>query len=190
LKNTIMEYNFNILLADNEEIVCQTMADYLKDMENYVDKIRKPNDILQKLEENKYDIVMIDMRIPGVDGLRLLSKIRKIRPEIIIITIVNHSDIDIALQSLKLGAADFLTKPIRLIEIDAMLEKVSRIRAYAIQNSLYLENLKEVRGKLGSRISKLESELKITTKKLNNEILRLRRIDVALKKNRNEGERG
>jgi DNA-binding NtrC family response regulator len=183
-----MENILKILLADDEEIVYQTVSGYLVDLGHYVDKARDPFETLKAMEKKKYDIVILDIRMPGMDGLFLLTKIRQMQPEILVVIITGHGNVDMAVRALKLGAADFLTKPIRLIEIDAVLEKVARIRNYANQNSLYLEELKKIRDELEAKIKTLESRLVNTNKKLQTEIIKHKEIGTALKETKNKEE--
>jgi DNA-binding NtrC family response regulator len=118
----------NILLADDEEIVHQTLAPFLRDLGHEVDSVHDGNSALEKIDKNDYDLALVDIRMPGADGLSILAKSVEISPEISVVIITGHGSMELAVQALRLGAADFLTKPVKLAELEVVLEKAGRIR--------------------------------------------------------------
>ena len=122
------EHALRILLVDDEEIVHQTLSPYLRDSGHEVDNARDGNKALRLIEAKDYDLALIDVRMPGMDGLFILSRISEMRPELSSVIITGHGNMEMVIQALRLGAADFLTKPIKLLELDAVLEKSTRIR--------------------------------------------------------------
>ncbi|MGA1790503.1 MAG: sigma-54-dependent transcriptional regulator [bacterium] len=122
------ERTLRILLVDDEEIVHQTLSPYLMDSGHEVDNARDGNKALKLIEAKDYDLALIDVRMPGMDGLFILSRISEMRPELSSVIITGHGNMEMVIQALRLGAADFLTKPIKLLELDAVLEKSTRIR--------------------------------------------------------------
>jgi len=143
-----MEHSLNILLVDDEEIVHQTVVGYLCDSGHCVDKAHNALAALKFIEASDYDLALVDVRMPGTDGLSFLAKAQEIRPEMSVIIITGQGDMDMAIRALKLGAADFLTKPIRLLELDAVLEKSVRLRTLVIQHTRDMEALQEARDEL------------------------------------------
>ena len=123
------ERTLRILLVDDEEIVHQTITPYLRDLGNQVDEAYEGAGALQLLEKNDYDLALFDVQMPGIDGLALIGKIQELRPELSAVIISGHGNMEMAIQALRLGAADFLTKPIKLLELDAVVEKALRIRS-------------------------------------------------------------
>ena len=119
----------HILLADDEEIVHRTLADYLVNAGHQVDDALDGKAALKLAEENDYDLALLDVRMPGMDGLSLLDRIQETRPDTSVVIITGHGDMATAVQALRSGAADLLTKPIDLLELDAALEKASRVRS-------------------------------------------------------------
>ena len=117
-----------ILLVDDEEIVFQTVGDYLKDSGHQVDEARDGVSAVELIETHDYDLALVDVRMPGMDGLSLLEKTQEIRPELSVVIITGHGNMEMVVQALRLGAADFLTKPIKLLELDAVLEKSVQLR--------------------------------------------------------------
>lgn len=146
-----MEHFLNILLVDDEEIVHQTIASYLSDLGHRVDKVHDVPAALRSIEACDYDLALVDIRMPGMDGLSLLAKVHEIHPETSVVIITGHANMDMAIQSLKLGAADFLTKPIKLLELDAVLEKAVRLRKLVVQHMRDTEALREIHDELEVR---------------------------------------
>ena len=124
-----MERSLNIILADDEEIVHQTIAGYLTESGHNVNGVYDGNAALKSIEADDYDLALVDIKMPGMEGLSVLAKAQEIRPEMPVVIITGHGSMDVAIQALRLGAADFLTKPIKLLELDAVLEKSARILA-------------------------------------------------------------
>lgn len=133
-----------ILLADDEEIVHQTIGSYLSDLGHHVDKAQDVPAALKSIESREYDLMLIDIRMPGMNGLSLLPKLKDIRPDMSVVLITGHGDIDMATQALKIGVADFLTKPIRLLELDATLERISRLHLQDDQREKLEAKLKQM----------------------------------------------
>lgn len=118
-----MEHSLNILIVDDEEIVHQTIADYLRDAGHQVNDAYNGLSALELIKAQDYDIVIVDIQMPGMDGLSLLSEIQDIRPDMSVVMVTGKGDMDTVIQALRLGAADFLKKPVKLVEVDAAIEK-------------------------------------------------------------------
>ncbi len=138
------EQSLKILLIDDEEVVHQALSPYLKDSGHDVENARDGAKALKLIEANDYDLALIDIRMPGMDGLCVLSKIGKLRPELSSVIITSHGNMEIVIQALRLGAADFLTKPIKLLELDAVLEKSIRIRHFRQRQRHLLETIRGI----------------------------------------------
>lgn len=121
--------SLDILLVDDEEIVHKTIGDYLRDLGHAVAEAKDGPAALGKIETHDFDLALVDVRLPGMDGLTLLAELRQIRPEMPVIIITAHGSMDTAIQALRFGAADFLPKPVKLLELDAVIEKAARMRS-------------------------------------------------------------
>jgi DNA-binding NtrC family response regulator len=116
-----------ILIVDDEEIVRQTIGDYLSQAGLVVEVANDGQSGLEQIQTGDYDLALIDLRMPGMDGITLLEKVRQVMPDQSVVIITGHGNMEAAIQALRLGAVDFLTKPIKLLELDAVLEKASRL---------------------------------------------------------------
>ena len=78
---------------------------------------------LQLLEKHDPDVVLTDLRMPGMDGIELLAKIKEIRPETMVIVMTAYGTVKTAVKAMKLGAEDYLGKPIDVEELEVVLQK-------------------------------------------------------------------
>ena len=116
----------NILLADDEDIIHETIGGHLTESGHSVNDVFDGLAALKAIKEGEYDLALFDLQMPGMDGLSLLAKVREIRPEMSVAIITGHGNMDVAIQALRLGATDFLTKPVKLLELDAVLVRITQ----------------------------------------------------------------
>lgn len=119
--------SLNILLADDEEVIHDTIGGYLAESGHRVNDVFDGLAALRAIKEGDYDLALFDLQMPCMDGLSLLAKVREMRPEMSVAIITGHGSMDVAIQALRLGAADFLTKPVKLLELDAVLERIAQV---------------------------------------------------------------
>jgi DNA-binding NtrC family response regulator len=118
----------SVLIVDDEPIIHQTIQPYLANSGHEVESAYDGPSGLASIEKNEFDLALVDIRMPGMDGIEMLGKAILLKPDLSVVIITAHGSMDLAIQALRLGAADFLIKPIKLRELDAVLEKASRIR--------------------------------------------------------------
>jgi DNA-binding response OmpR family regulator len=107
-----------ILITDDEEEICNTLAEYLEDKGYEVFQATNGQDALRLLKEVRPHLMLLDIRMPEQDGIEILRRIRQIDNQIGVIMITAFHDVNIAQEALKLGACDFVTKPVDLNYLD------------------------------------------------------------------------
>jgi DNA-binding NtrC family response regulator len=125
---TVMTQALRVLIIDDEAIIHTTLGEYLADAGHRVDHAYDGREGLKKIDAVDYDLALVDVRMPKMDGLALLARAQEIRPDLSCVIITAHGDMKVAVQALRGGAADFLAKPVRLLELDAVVEKAARVR--------------------------------------------------------------
>jgi len=125
----------DILIVDDDSLVCDSLQEMLT-MEGYkVDTALSANSALAKMEEDTFPLILSDIQMPGMNGLDLLKEIKGLDPEALVVFITGHGHIDGAVEAIKLGAYDYITKPIddlRLkITIQRALEQSKLLASYA-----------------------------------------------------------
>jgi len=115
--------NLSILIIDDEENIRNMLRDILEDEGYFVDTAVSIKDTKEKLKEKEFDIIFLDVWLPDGEGITLIDYIKKSSSSPKIIMISGHANIPIAVKALKLGAYDFLEKPISTDAILTILEK-------------------------------------------------------------------
>jgi signal transduction histidine kinase len=136
--------NPHILLVDDEEDIRDVLAISLSDIGHEVLLAENGDEALRIFKEKNPPIVLTDIKMPGMDGIELLRKIKRENPETEVIMITGHGDIDLAIKSLKFEATDFITKP---INDDVMMIALKRAQdRIVIRQKLreYTENLERL----------------------------------------------
>jgi len=111
-----------IMLVDDEEPFVETMAKRLDKRDVEVISAFSGEECLEKLESNQnLDVIVLDVKMPGMDGLETLKKIKSEYPLIEVIMLTGHATIESGIQGMKFGAFDFLMKP---CDIDEIVEKI------------------------------------------------------------------
>ena len=110
-----------ILLVDDEVVFTQNMAKLLANRGYVVTAVNSGDAAIQALEEKDFDVVVLDLKMPGMDGITTLKEIKKLGLLTETLILTGHGSIDTALEAIKLGAYDYLTKP---CEIDELVDKI------------------------------------------------------------------
>lgn len=103
--------NARILIVDDEKNIRRTVAQSLDPLGYQVTTAVNGKDALKQMEAEAYDLILLDLRMPGMDGLELLRRAVEIQPDIQIMIISAHGTVENAVEAMKLGAMDFLQKP-------------------------------------------------------------------------------
>jgi DNA-binding NtrC family response regulator len=112
-----------VVVIDDEINAAAALETLLKEDGYEVARAHDARTGLQLLEQVEPDIVLTDLRMPGMDGLDLLAKIKEIRPETMVILMTAYGTVKTAVKAMKLGAEDYLSKPIDVEELEVVLQK-------------------------------------------------------------------
>lgn len=114
-----------ILVVDDEEIVRESLANWLEEDGYELDTAPDGATGLAKLQARTYAVLLVDLKMPGMDGLEVLAKAREIQPEVPVIIMTAYATVDTAVQAMKQGAYDYLVKPFELEELSLMVGKLT-----------------------------------------------------------------
>lgn len=131
-----MNANPSILIVDDEQVVRDSLSKWFKEDGFNVSSAAGAAETLQQLQGQKWDILLLDIKMPGMDGMELQQRIKEIDPTATIIFITAHATVDTAVKALKEGAFDYVTKP---VDPDYLSHLVTNALK---QRSLVNENLK------------------------------------------------
>ncbi|MBI5306802.1 MAG: sigma-54-dependent Fis family transcriptional regulator, partial [Planctomycetes bacterium] len=124
----------NILFADDEATFRTIMSNELTRMGYKVTCCPNGAEALKNIQERDFDIVLLDMNMPEMDGIETLKKIKEIETTTEVIILTGKGTIENAVQAIKLGAYDYLTKPCRLSELDVLLQRALEKRQLRREN--------------------------------------------------------
>ncbi len=112
------------LLVDDEQNILRTMTICLESIGLQVTATPKPDEALKLASENNFDIAFFDLKMYPIDGLKLLSEVKKLSPDTIVVIVTAHGSVDTAVQAIKQGAYDYLQKPFDFQELQHFAQKV------------------------------------------------------------------
>jgi len=125
----------DILIAEDEEITLKHLT-YALETEGYkVAGVKNGLDALKETEAREFDIIVADIKMPGLDGLTLLSEVKETHPETEVIIITGFGSIDSAVEAMKRGAADYITKPFNLDELNLKIKKILEKKTLEKENT-------------------------------------------------------
>src|ERR1041385_597754 len=101
-----------ILVADDEPGIREFITDSLELDEHVVVTAKDGREAAKLLDERGFDLVLTDLKMPGMDGMQLLRKVRAEQPEVEVIVMTAHGSVENAVEAMKLGAFEYLQKPI------------------------------------------------------------------------------
>jgi len=170
-----MKPKASVLVVDDEEIVRDSLASWLEEDGYRVDTAPDGPSALAKLAERAYAILLVDLKMPGMDGLEVLTKARPMQPDAAVIIMTAYATVDTAVQAMKQGAYDYLVKPFEPEELSLMVGKLTNAQALQQENVLLRKALKrqcEFKDML-SKSPKMEAvfELARTAAKSNSTVL-------------------
>jgi len=133
----------NILIAEDGRSQRELLRDFLKDQGHDITEANHGRIALEKIKGGYFDLLLLDLKMPEMDGLQVLEEVKRINPEIDAIMMTAYGTIDTAVQALKAGAADFITKPIELEELLIKINRISEHRTLLKENKILREELRE-----------------------------------------------
>jgi len=113
-----------VLIVDDEKNIRLTLTQALEAMELDTDTAVNGEEALAKLADKPFGLILLDLRMPGMDGMEVLRRVRQTRPDIKVIIITAYGSIESAVEAMKLGAVDFIQKPFAPKEIRGLVTKV------------------------------------------------------------------
>ncbi|MBS3732306.1 MAG: response regulator [Desulfobacterales bacterium] len=114
-----------ILLVDDEAEFVEQLAERLKLRDYDVSSCFSGEEAIEKIQAYNFDVVILDVAMPGIDGTEALGRIKALKPLTEVIMLTGHATVESAIEGMKLGAFDYLMKP---CETSALIEKINSAR--------------------------------------------------------------
>ena len=132
---------FSVLLVDDELEFLETLVKRLKKRNLAVQGVKSGEEALEWLSKESVDVVVLDVKMPGMDGIEALRLIKKSHPLVEVIMLTGHASMEVAIEGMELGAFDYLMKP---MNIDELLYKLQDAYLKKTLQRKKIEKMKEV----------------------------------------------
>ena len=155
-----MEKKVNIMVVDDEEIVRDSLTSWLEEDGYHVEAVESGKKALERLPERAWDLMLVDLKMPGMDGIQLMDEVHKASPEMLVIIMTAYATVDTAVKAMKKGAYDYFVKPFNPDDISLTIRKIVDHHKL-VQENLFLRKELKKQYKLRDMISKNEKMLEI-----------------------------
>lgn len=130
-----------VLVVDDEEGIRETLSGIFEDEGCSIVTANSGEEALDLLKEQNPDLILLDIWLPGIDGIQTLEEIKALRPDLPVIMISGHGNIELAVKATRLGAYDFLEKPLSLERVLLVSKRALERRTLEIENKVLRKDL-------------------------------------------------
>lgn len=132
-----------ILIADDEKNLRKLLTNEISELGHEVDEAQSGVQVLEKLEGNGYDVLVLDLNMPRLSGMEVLKRLKTQENPVEVIILTGHATVSTAVESIKLGAYDYLTKPFKIEELQVAIEKAYERKKLLRENLLLKTQIKK-----------------------------------------------
>jgi DNA-binding NtrC family response regulator len=132
-----------IMVVDDEETICEALKGWFVKDGYQVETALSGAEALQRIQDALCDIYVVDVKMPGMDGIELLARLKELHPEAMVIMMTAHGTIETAVEAMKRGAMDYLCKPFDPDELSLLMERMLTHKALRDENIALKEQLIE-----------------------------------------------
>jgi len=140
---TDMEKDVNILVVDDEEIVRESLCSWLKEDGYQAEGVEDGFKALDIIKKKPWNVLFVDLKMPGMDGLEVMRRVKALQPEVPIIIITAYATVNTAVEAMKEGAYDYLVKPFNPEEISLIIRRLIEKQALLKENIFLRKELKK-----------------------------------------------
>jgi DNA-binding NtrC family response regulator len=137
---------YKILIVDDEPSVCNSLEEWFLEDGFRVETALSAKEALKKMHGGPFDIILLDIKMPEMDGITLQKKVKEIDPQASIIIMTAYAAVDTAVEALKLGAFDYITKPFDPDDLSHLVKNALKQRDLSIENIQLKENMAQFFG--------------------------------------------
>ena len=118
-----------LLIVDDEERFRTTLAKRLLERDLEVETVGSGMEALEAIKKKLFDVVLLDVKMPGLDGIETLAEIKKINPGIEVVMLTGHASVESAVDGMRLGAYDYLMKPCEIDHLIVTIDGAYEVKA-------------------------------------------------------------
>ncbi|MFQ6121475.1 MAG: HD domain-containing phosphohydrolase [Dehalococcoidales bacterium] len=164
-----MDKKESILIVDDDESICRSLSLILGKRGYETETAKTGREALEKVQERFFNVALLDIRLPDMEGIELLEPLKKMQPEMAVIVVTAYASLDTAMQALNEGVQAYITKPFNVQEVLATLNEALEKQRLVMENRrLYEEAQRELAERkraeheLGERVKELTCLYRIT----------------------------
>lgn len=132
-----------LLIVDDEKAIRETLSEVLRDEGYTCVTAADGEEAVLKINDDDFDLVISDLRLPGIDGLAVLQKVLKQHPQTLVLIITAYASVDTAVEALQMGAVDYLVKPLILDDVIFRIAHLLKYKRLAIENQILRQAVAE-----------------------------------------------
>lgn len=132
-----------VLVVEDELIMRETIVTYLEENHFRVESVMRGEDAVNLVRENGFSLVVVDLKLPGIDGIEVLRRIRIIDPNLPVVMMTAYATVENAVTAIKEGAYDYLVKPFNLEELGFIIQKIAEHQRLVAENIKLREQLRK-----------------------------------------------
>ncbi|MBU4561240.1 response regulator, partial [bacterium] len=148
-----------ILVVDDEKDARETICEFLEEEGYEPVEARDGKEALEKTKKEVLSLALIDLKMPGMDGLRLIRHIKKFNPDIQIVIITGYPSLESAREAMREEVYDYIAKPFGTGELKSTVKRSLEKRQLVMANKKLMEGLKRTKADLGRRVKERTNEL-------------------------------
>ena len=153
-----------ILVIDDELVVCELLSDLLKDRGYLVKYMLSGAEGVREAKQDKFDVIMTDLKLPDMDGINVLGQIIEFDPDSVIIIMTGYPSFETVQSALRQGAYDYVTKPFNIEEISFVIKRAVAFRNLVLTNKRLMQELEQQNIKLEDMVKERTKELALLYK--------------------------
>lgn len=132
-----------VLLVDDEEEFVETLAERMRTRGMEVATSNTGADALERVDAEDFDVVVLDLKMPGIDGIEALERIKRRRPDIQVVLLTGYATVEKGVEAIKLGALEFLEKPVDLASLTDAIHKAKATKMVLVEKETE-ERIKDI----------------------------------------------
>ncbi|MBW2709643.1 MAG: sigma-54-dependent Fis family transcriptional regulator [Deltaproteobacteria bacterium] len=133
----------SILVVDDESAIRESLKDWLMEDGYSVALAIDGENAIAMVQESQYDVILLDLKMPGIDGLETMRRIKEVSPDSEVLMMTAYASVDTAVQAMKEGAFDYLVKPFDPDEVELQIKKILAHREMRLENIMLRKRLEE-----------------------------------------------
>jgi DNA-binding NtrC family response regulator len=149
-----------IMIVDDDPMVIDLLSEYLEDNTYFIIRASSGGEAVSKIKSARADIALVDLMMPGMDGLETIEQLAAIDPEMVMVLMTGFPTLDSSIKAIKLGASDYILKPFKLEDVNSSVAKAIKER----ETRQEMKNLQKRVFELEKRIQEKRDSIKVNQK--------------------------